>query len=117
MTQVQQSTVRSWPGAAKKLTFTIEFEHSPVDPSVVSFEFGRCLHGHGHKTIDPATLVEFVYGVDDNVVRLTTGIYEITVLPDTPGWWACRAIAGGTYAGAFEVYWQMLDSHFVPEPG
>lgn len=73
-----------------------------LDPSAVIFE-----------TKDPdGNVTTLIYGEDDEVVKLSTGVYYVDVDADQAGQWWCRFYSTGTGQAAEEEKFIVNSSEF-----
>lgn len=49
------------------------------------------------------TLVDYVYGTDANVAKVSTGVFRVDVDVDAAGTWYVRSIGTGTAEGVEEI--------------
>lgn len=77
------------PGEIARLGITLTVDGAVTDPSTIKIR------------VKPPTTaaVEYVYGVDSNVTRLSTGVYRAAItITNDPGPWQYRWISTGTAA-------------------
>lgn len=114
MTVFAEQAGSSFPRSGKVVTFTVTSDGALVDPSDLHVDFGKCVPGQ--MTIDETTIVSYDLGIGAEIVRLSQGRYRIKLLPTSSGWWGIRIVSDGSYLGAEEVYFRVLDSHFDAVP-
>jgi hypothetical protein len=77
------------PGQIARLGITLTVDGTVTDPTTIKIR------------VKPKTspAVEYVYGVDSNVTKLSTGVYRAAItITDDPGQWQYRWISTGTAA-------------------
>jgi len=69
-----------------------------VDPSALTVKYGL---------VEDATPVVKVFGADVEVVKVSVGIYQITIDCPDAGRWATLWEPSGTYKGSLAQYWSV----------
>ncbi len=84
-------------------TFT-DINGDPIDPVTVTFKY-----------IDPATgaIVTLVFGVDAEVIQVSTGVYKVDLDPVSEGMWVWRSEGTDTPQVAGARTFKVLQSPFV----
>jgi hypothetical protein len=90
-------------GDVVKCSAAFTYGGAAVDPTTVTFQIRR-MPAH--------TITTYVYGVDAELVKASTGSYYVNYTPDHVGEWCYRFYSETTYVAAGEKTFRIRDSCF-----